>query len=87
MKNTKRIMAIIGILLLILLPIILIISAILATKESNTFFVVSLYSIVVIPIILYGYILINRLVNKDKIDYDNLFNQDESKDNKNDIEK
>lgn len=68
MKNTKRIMAAIGIIILILLPIALIASAVLATEDSHNFFLFSLYSIVVIPIILYGFILINRLANKTKND-------------------
>lgn len=66
MKNFKRIFAIIGVILLLALPVILILSAFFATKESHSFFVASLFSIIVLPILLYGYIMIYKIIHKDK---------------------
>lgn len=66
MKNTKRIAAIIGVVILVSLPIIAIISAFFATEQSNAFFLASIFSAVMIPILVYGFIMVYKLARRNK---------------------
>lgn len=64
MKNTKRIAAIIGITLIISMYVITLISALFISKYTNELFLASLFSTLVVPVLIYSYLLIYKLVNK-----------------------
>lgn len=65
MKKTQRILAMIGVILLISLYIVTLISAFLATPYSSALFKSCIYSTIVIPILLYVYIMLYKLLKKD----------------------
>jgi putative hydrolase of the HAD superfamily len=64
MKNVKRIAAIIGIALIISMYVITLISSFLISKYTNALFLASLFSTLVVPVLIYAYLLIYKLVNK-----------------------
>ncbi|MDD3173316.1 MAG: hypothetical protein PHF63_06600 [Herbinix sp.] len=64
MKKVKQIAAIIGIIFLVSLYIITFISAFFTTKYTNGLFLASLFSTFVIPVMIYGYMLIYKLLSK-----------------------
>lgn len=68
MKNAKRIAAVIGIAALLLLYLATLIAAILAKPYANGMFFACAISTIVIPILIYGYIMIYKLVHKDDKD-------------------
>lgn len=62
MKKTKRILALIGVILLLSLYIITLISAITSTPATPGLFKACIYSSILIPILLYAYMLIYRVL-------------------------
>lgn len=64
MNKMKRILAFIGVILLLGLYIATLITAILIPKISSVFFKISVFSTIVIPIMLYAYILIYRVLKE-----------------------
>lgn len=68
MKKTKRIFAMIAVIFLLSLTGINLYAALTSSPKSHALFQASLYSMVVIPIMIYAYILIYRLVKKDSQD-------------------
>ncbi len=60
----KRIAAIIGIILIVAMYLITLISAIFVTKYTNGLFLASLFSTFAVPVFIYAYMLIYRLVHK-----------------------
>lgn len=72
MKKTKRILALVCVVLLLFFIVVTIVGAFTATPNSAALFQAGLYSIIVVPIMIYGYILIYRLVKKNSKDNDNI---------------
>lgn len=68
MKKMKRILAIIGAVLLLSIYGLTIVGALTASPQSSALFRASLYSTVVVPIMLYAYMLVYRLLKKDTKD-------------------
>lgn len=68
MKKGKRILAMVGVILLVSLYILTLIGAFTASPHSHALFLASIYSTIVIPILIYGYMLIYRLVKKNSDD-------------------
>lgn len=64
MKKVKRILAILTVVFLLSLIGINVYAAFTASPASHALFQASLYSIVVIPIMIYGYILVYRLLKR-----------------------
>lgn len=64
MKNGKRIAALAGVVLLVVLCIVFFVSAIFAKPESNGLFMASLYSMIAVPILIYGFLLVYKQVSK-----------------------
>jgi ACR3 family arsenite efflux pump ArsB len=64
MKKSKRILAIIGIVMLVGLYVVSLISAIFATEASATLFKVSIFCTIVIPLLLYAYMMLCRVFRK-----------------------
>lgn len=62
MQKAKKVLAIIGVIILVALYITTLVSAILATPATKDFFVASLLATIMIPILLYVYLLIYRLI-------------------------
>ncbi|GAA4291883.1 hypothetical protein GCM10023142_26810 [Anaerocolumna aminovalerica] len=71
MKNTKRVFALVGVLLLLCIPVLLVIGAFTASRDSAALFKASIFCAIVVPIMVYAYMLIYRLIkknNKEQID-------------------
>jgi len=64
MKKVKRILALVGAILLLSLYLITFISALTASKHSQAFFQASLFCTIIIPILIYAYMLIYRVTRK-----------------------
>lgn len=64
MKKTKRILALVGAILLVSIYVLTLVGAVTHSKYSDALFKASLYSTFVVPVMLYGYILVYRLVKK-----------------------
>ena len=64
MKKVKRILAILAVVFLVSLIGINVYAAFTASPDSHALFQASLYSIVVIPIMIYAYILVYRLLKR-----------------------
>ncbi|WP_313133470.1 hypothetical protein [Anaerocolumna sp.] len=64
MKNTKRVLALIGVLLLLCIPVLLVIGAFTASPDSTALFKASIFCAIVVPIMVYAYILIYRVIKK-----------------------
>lgn len=62
MKKGKRILAIIGVVILAALYLITLVTAIFATPASKDFFKISLLATIMIPLVVYIYMLVVRLV-------------------------
>ena len=62
MDKWKRILAWIGIILLLLLYVCTLVSAIFVTPATQGFFKASLLATIMIPILLYGYLLVYRVI-------------------------
>lgn len=65
MDKIKRIASVIGIVLISSMYIISLISALIASKNAPGLFLASLFSTVVIPIMIYGFITVYKYVHKD----------------------
>lgn len=68
MKKMKQVGAIIGVVFLLSLYLITFIGALTASKYSAALFNASLYSTVVIPVMIYLYIFVYRMLKKDSKD-------------------
>lgn len=66
MKKTKRILALIGAILLISLYVITFIFSLMKSDLAKDLFKISFICTITIPILLYGYILVYRILNKRK---------------------
>jgi hypothetical protein len=64
MKKAKRIAAIVGIVLIVAMYIVTLISSFFVTKYTNALFIASLFATFVVPVLIYAFLLINKLVNK-----------------------
>lgn len=64
MQKGKRILAIIGIIFLLSLYLITFISSIMVTPYSSNLFEASIYCTMIIPIMIYAYALIYRVLKK-----------------------
>lgn len=64
MKKTKRVAAMTGVILLVALYLLTLISAFFAKEYSGGLFLACLFSTFVIPVMIYAYMLIYRLVHK-----------------------
>lgn len=62
MKKGKRILAMIGVVVLVVLYLVTLLSAIFATPATKDFFMLSLIATILIPLIVYIYMLIARLI-------------------------
>lgn len=62
MKSSKRIFAIIGAVLLVALYITTLVLAFVDPTEGNVYFKASLFLCVVVPVMIYGYILVYRFM-------------------------
>ena len=58
--KAKRVLAIFGVILLLSMFVLLIVGALTATPESSALLKASLFTIIVIPILIYAYIIIYR---------------------------
>lgn len=71
----KRILAICGIVLLLSLYVLTFVSALMSTDYSQSLFMASIFATLVVPIMLYAYMLIYRVVkNKNTDDTDSSSN-------------
>ncbi len=66
MKKVKQISAIVGIVIIVSLYIISIISAIFASEYTPGLFLASIFSTLVIPIMIYGFIAVYKYVHKNE---------------------
>lgn len=66
MKNVKRIVALCGVIILVGLYITTFIAALFQTEFSSQLFLASLYSTFIIPIMIYAYMLVYKVVKGDK---------------------
>jgi|GEM_PF-1942950 hypothetical protein len=64
MKKVKQISAIIGIALIVSMYVLTLITALLIPKYTSGLFTASLFSTFVVPVLIYSYMLIYKLVNK-----------------------
>lgn len=64
MKKVKRIAAIIGVILMASLILLTVISAFVATEYSYGLFMASIFSTIVVPIMIQMYIMVYRMVHK-----------------------
>lgn len=62
MKKGKRILAMAGVVILVVLYLVTLISAIFATPVTKDFFLLSLVATILIPLLVYIYMLISRLI-------------------------
>lgn len=65
MKKVKRIAAMIGVILIASMYVISFVSALFASKYSNGLFLASIFSTVAIPIMIYAFITVYKIVHKD----------------------
>ncbi len=68
MKKVKRILAIIVVIFLVSLYGLTLYAALTSSPNSHALFQASLYSTVIIPIMIYAYILVYRLLKKESQD-------------------
>jgi uncharacterized BrkB/YihY/UPF0761 family membrane protein len=64
MKKVKRTAALVGIILIASMYIISLISALFASEHAPGLFLASVFSTIVIPIMIYGFITIYKIVHK-----------------------
>lgn len=65
MKNTRRIMAIIGIIILVALYLLTFIFALIDTPWASKLFTASAFATVLVPLILWIYLWIAKVLSKD----------------------
>lgn len=68
MKKGKRILALAGVVFLAGLYLVTLVSAIFATPATKEFFRISLLATIIVPLIIYIYMLVYRLFSKNKQD-------------------
>lgn len=76
MNKVKRISSIIGIVLILSMYAISLISAIFASEKAPGLFLASIFSTIVIPIMIYAFITVYKRVHKDDISENNISNED-----------
>lgn len=64
LKKVKRVLALVGVILLLCVPILLIIGAFTASPDSSALLMASLFCAIAVPVLIYAYMLIYRLVKK-----------------------
>lgn len=64
MKKVKRILALIGVILLVSMYILTLVGALIAPEYSDALFKASIYCTFVVPFMLYAYMLVYRLLKK-----------------------
>jgi hypothetical protein len=64
MKKVKRIAAMIGVILIASMYVISFVSALFASEYSNGLFLASIFSTVAIPIMIYAFITVYKIVHK-----------------------
>jgi Na+/melibiose symporter-like transporter len=62
MKKVKRVLAIAGVVILAALYVITFVAAIFAAPEAKDFFMASIVATIMIPILIYVYLVVYRLV-------------------------
>lgn len=70
MKNIKRILAVIGVIILVGMYVCTLVFALIGSPASGDLLKASVATTILIPVLLYGFILISRLL-KDKDDQNN----------------
>lgn len=70
MKNIKRILAVIGVIILVGMYVCTLVFALIGSPASDDLLKASVAATILIPVLLYGFILISRLL-KDKDDQNN----------------
>lgn len=70
MKNIKRILAVIGVIILVGMYVCTLVFALIGSPASGDLLKASVAATILIPVLLYGFILISRLL-KDKDDQNN----------------
>lgn len=65
MKKLKQILALAGVVILVGLYLLTFISSFIVTEYQASLFQASIYATIIIPIFLYGYMLIYRVLKKD----------------------
>lgn len=68
MKNFKRFLALLGVVLLVLLYLSTLIFALMDSELATGLFKVSVVGTIIIPVLLYGILLFHRLSGKDDSD-------------------
>lgn len=68
MKNTKRILAIIGVILLVCLYLSTLFCALFAKENLMSLLMASIYATFIIPVLIWAYMFIYRLMKKDHTD-------------------
>jgi len=66
MNKVKRIAAILGVVLLISMYLLTLVSAVFASENAHSLFLASIFCTFVVPIMLYAYILVYKLVHKNE---------------------
>lgn len=69
MKNTKRFLAFAGAVLLVCMYLATLIFALIDSPAANRLFQASVAATIIIPVLLYAYILIYRILNKKNEDH------------------
>lgn len=64
MEKTKRVLALIGVVLLAGLYILTLVSAFLTTPATGGLFMASIFSTVAVPVLLYAYMLVYRILKR-----------------------
>ena len=76
MNKVKRISSSIGIVLILSMYAISLISAIFASEKAPGLFLASIFSTIVIPIMIYAFITVYKRVHKDDTSESNISNED-----------
>ena len=74
MKKVKRITAMVGVVLLLTLYLITLVAAVTASKHANALFLASAFSTIAVPIMIYAFMFVYRIVHKkdDEISFQDL---------------
>lgn len=59
-NKARRIMAIVGIMILISLYVVTLVAAIMNKPYADKFFIASLYSSIIIPVLIYGFMVVTK---------------------------
>ncbi len=66
MDKLKRVLALVGVAILLLCYVMSFVTALMATPDSHNWFVASLAATILIPTVLYGYNIILKLTNRNE---------------------